>query len=83
MLQKDVRSIGAEKLGMKDARGKPISIEMLLNDSFIDMSHDAVGIYVPEDDILKRSAYQWFSRLSTVQVLDSNTNVGKMLLTGM
>jgi hypothetical protein len=53
---------------------------MLLNDSFIDVSHSAVGVYVPEEEILKRSTYQWFPRLSTVQVLDSSTNVGKLLL---
>ncbi len=77
---KEVKMIGAEHLGMKDTRGKPITIEMLLNDSFIDLSHSASGVYVPEDEILKRNAYQWFPRLSTVQVLDSSTNVGKLLL---
>jgi len=83
ILQKQVQYIGAEKLGMKDTQGKPITVEMLLNDSFIDLSHEAVGVYVPEDDILKRSAYQWFPCLSTIQVLDSNTNVGKYLLNGL
>jgi len=78
--QKQVMLIGAEKLGMKDTRGKAITVEMLLNDSFIEVSHDAVGIYVPEKDILKRSTYQWFPRLSTEQVLESSTNVGKFLL---
>jgi hypothetical protein len=78
--QKQVMLIGAEKLGMKDSRGKPITIEMLLNDSFIEVAHNAVGIYVPEKDILKRSIYQWFPRLSTEQVLESSTNVGKFLL---
>jgi hypothetical protein len=78
--QNQVKAIGAERLGMKDSRGKPITVEMLLNDSFIDVSHSAVGVYVPEEEILKRSTYQWFPRLSTVQVLDSSTNVGKLLL---
>ena len=78
--QKQVMLIGAEKLGMKDSRGKPITIEMLLNDSFIEVAYNAVGIYVPEKDILKRSTYQWFPRLSTEQVLDSSTNIGKFLL---
>jgi hypothetical protein len=77
---KEIVSVGAEKLGMKDVRGKPIHVEMLINDSFIDIAHDAVGVYVPEDEILKRSAYQWFPRLSTAQVLDSSTNIGKFLL---
>jgi hypothetical protein len=80
ILQNQVKLISADILGMKDMRGKSITMEMLLNDSFIDLSHKAVGVYVPEEDILKRSAYQWFPRLSTLQVLDSNTNVGKYLL---
>jgi hypothetical protein len=52
-----------------------------MSDIFIDLSCDAVGVYVPEDEILKRKAYQWFPRLSTGQVLESSTNIGKLLLT--
>jgi hypothetical protein len=80
ILQNQVKIISADKLGMKTINGKPITVEMLINDSFIDISQDAVGVYIPEDEILKRTNYQWFARLSTVQVLDSNTNVGKLLL---
>lgn len=81
IMEKKINLIGADKLGIQNIRGKPVTVEMLMSDHFIDLSHHAVGVYVPEDEILKRSAYQWFPRLSTVQVLDSNTNIGKLLLT--
>jgi len=81
ILNKKINIIRAEKLGMKDTAGKSITIDSLLNDSFIDISYTAVGVYIPDEEILSRHKYQWFARLSTFQVLESNTNVGKYLLT--
>jgi hypothetical protein len=81
IMEKKINLIGADKLGIQNIRGKPITVEMLMSDIFIDLSCDAVGVYVPEDEILKRKAYQWFPRLSTGQVLESSTNIGKLLLT--
>jgi len=39
------------------------------------------GVYVPSCEILKRSKFEWFARLSVKQVLESDTIVGKLLLT--
>lgn len=80
ILQNKIYIINSNVLGMKDTLGKKITIDMLLNDSFIDIHNDCVGVYINEDEILNRNSYQWFSRLSTLQVLDSNTNIGKLLL---
>jgi hypothetical protein len=77
---KQINMIPATALGVKDSRGKPITLEQLMSDSYIDINRDAVGLYVPEQEILKRTTYQWFARLSTEQVLDSDTLIGKYLL---
>lgn len=80
ILNKQMNMIPATELGTKDVRGKPITLEQLMSDSFIDINKNAVGLYIPEDEILKRTTYQWFARLSTAQVLESDTLIGKYLL---
>ena len=76
---KKVTLIPSEMLGSRDNEGKTITIEMLLGNSYIDLSNEAVGLYIPDDEILRRTSYQWFSRLSAGQALASNTMVGKYL----
>ena len=67
-------------IGTKTTNGAPVVIEELLGEEDVDFAKGAYGIYIPEDQILNRLAYQWFARLSPRQVLTSNTVVGKYLL---
>ena len=67
-------------LGAKDSKGAVIGIERLMNNSFVELSPKAVGLYVPADDIVKRTNYQWFARMSAKQVLESDTMIGKYLV---
>jgi hypothetical protein len=75
-----VSIIPAEELGVKTTTNKPVLIEELLSDIDIPLSPTAAGLYIPEQEILKRSKYQWFARLSPKQVLESHTLIGKYLL---
>jgi hypothetical protein len=72
--------IPAEELGAKTTTNKPVLIEELLADQDVHLSPTAAGIYIPEQDILKRSKFQWFARLSPSQVLESHTLIGKYLI---
>lgn len=76
-----LKIIDASVIGMKDATGKMISIDDLMSDKFINLSYLTLGVYIPEDELQKRTLYNWFPRLSIIQVLESNTNIGKFLLT--
>ena len=78
--QGQVRLIKASQLGVQDNCGKPITLESLMGNTYVQLCSDALGMYVPYDEILKRTAYQWFARLSAKQVLESDTVVGKHLL---
>jgi len=77
-----VSVIPAEELGVKTTTNKPVLIEELMADQDVPLSPTAAGLYIPEHDILKRSKFQWFARLSPKQVLESHTLVGKYLLGG-
>jgi len=75
--------IPAEELGVKTTTNKPILLEELLADTDVALSPTAVGLYIPDQEILKRSKFQWLARLSPKQVLESNTLIGKYLLVGL
>lgn len=75
-----VSIIPAEELGVKTTANKPVLVEELLSDMDVPLSPTTAGLYIPEQEILKRSKYQWFARLSPKQVLESHTLIGKYLL---
>lgn len=72
--------VDASLIGARDKNGRSIMIEDLLSNNYLDLTTHAYGIYIPSEDVLSRSKYAWFARLSGHQVLESNTIVGKYLL---
>ena len=79
-LKGEVGVIPADQLGIKDADGTAISIDRLISNTFMHLPGNIVGLYLPADDIINRTAYNWFARLSAKQVLESDTTIGKYLL---
>lgn len=75
-----VNIIRPELTGSCDEDGNVVNIDRLIGNSFIDFAPTTLGIYFPQDDILKRTDYQWFSRLSARQAIESDTVIGKLLL---
>ena len=73
-----IHKIPGNLMGIKTIAGDIIVIDDLLENSKIEFDRTAFGIYLPSDEILKRHKYGWFVRSNKVQILSSNTNVGKM-----
>jgi hypothetical protein len=72
--------INGELVGIKfKTSRKPILIEDLMGENFIDLSDKAYGIYIPEDEVLKRIKYQWFSVMSSNEILDKNIIISKYM----
>ena len=71
--------INGNLIGIKNTFNKPILIDDLLGESFLDLSNDAFGIYIPEDDILKRTKYQWFAVMKSDQLLNTNLIITKYI----
>ncbi len=80
ILAGNILLLSCEKIGTRDANGKIVAIERLMENAYINFSDDIVGIYLPADDLIKRFKYNWFVRCSVQQVLDSDTIIGKQLL---
>jgi hypothetical protein len=72
--------VPANILGTKDRNNKPIGVEELLSNNYLELYADSVGLYVPANEFLKRTAYSWFVYLQPEDVLSSDTQIGKRLL---
>lgn len=76
-----IGQISADELGCRNVRTKkPVLIEDLMSDYDFEVSPDALGIYIPADELLKRTAYEWFTELCPRRVLEANTMISKYLL---
>lgn len=78
--KKKLNFIPGKLLGTRDSYGTDITLERLLGNSYVDIDENAVCLYIPDKEILQRSKYQWFSRLSIGQALSSDTIIGKYLV---
>lgn len=77
--RRPVALVSAELLGAKTVENKPVLLEDLLGYSVIPFACDRVGVYIPGNEVLRRTKYQWFARMSTQQVLHSNTVLAREL----
>jgi hypothetical protein len=81
--QQKMNLIGGELVGIKNDKRKPILIEELLGEGFIHLSPNIYGIYIPQEEILKRTKYQWFATISTEQLLNTNILIAKYMRASM
>lgn len=78
--KENVITIPAKFLGVKDITNKIVTIDKLVGSSFVDFCPEALGIYFPQEQILNRTAYQWFANLNANQLLESDTIMGKLIV---
>jgi len=75
-----INLISGLEIGIKTIQDKPILLEDLLSDQYLDLYQSTYGILIPSNEILNRVNYQWFARMSTKQVVESDTIIGNYLL---
>ena len=78
--KENVIIIPAKCLGVKDVTNKNVTLDKLIGSSFVDFCPKALGVYFPQEQILNRTAYQWFANLNASQLLESDTIMGKLLV---
>ena len=76
--------LDGQKIGVKTKKGKPITIEELFEDKYLNIIDDDeksfYGIYIPSDEIMKRTKYQWFSVLPKEEMDKCNAIIAKYLI---
>ena len=65
--------IGGEIIGIKTASNEKILLDNLMEEEEIELHLKCCGIYIPNDEILKRIKYQWFALLSSEEIMKSNS----------
>jgi hypothetical protein len=76
----EINLIPAVEIGVKDMNDDPITIDVLMGQNYIKLYENTYGILIPANEILNRTNYQWFARLSPEQVVTSDTIIGKYIL---
>ena len=75
----EMNLVGGEVVGVKTNGKKPVLVEHLMEEDYLDLSTTCVGIYIPEDDILARTKYQWFATIGTEELLTSDIIIAKYM----
>jgi hypothetical protein len=74
----NIKLVNGEYFGIKKQSGKPILLDDLMEEAFLDVNMTKIyGIYIPKDELLKRPKYQWFAILPYEDVLNSNIILSK------
>ena len=74
--------VDARTLGIETPNG-PMTTEMLLGSTFYKLDETAKALYIPENEIAKRTNYQWFERQSPEQVLSGHYLIGTYFLAAL
>lgn len=75
-----INMIEGVEIGTKTIDERPIILDDLMSNHYLDLYQGTYGILIPADDILNRRKYEWFARLSQKQVMESDTIIGNYLL---
>ena len=75
-----INVIRGRDVGIKDMEDKPVLLENLMSQNYIDFYPQMYGIWIPSEQILSRRQYEWFARLSTTQVLEADNILSKYMV---
>jgi len=75
----DVQMLTAEMVGLRLANGRPALLEDWMGEEYLPLSSHCVGVCIPEDEILKRSKYQWFASLPSAELMNTNVILVKYM----
>ena len=71
--------VGGELIGVKSQKRRPILLENLMEEEFLDLSPSIYGIYIPADELLRRTKYQWFAVMPAEELLNTSPIIVKYL----
>ena len=78
---RNVTVVDGKYIGIKKITGAPVTVDELLGTTPIDFPKDSLyGIYIPQEEILQRTKYNWFARMSTKQILASQLMIAQYMI---
>ncbi len=80
----EMHLLSGDLIGIKTYKyGKPILIENLLEEDYLDLHPECLGIMIPSEDVLNRTKHNWFLATSVENFLESNTILAKYMKISM
>ena len=76
----DIPMLNGKIIGTRDKNNKPILLEDLMESKPIELDLSNVGIYIPHDELIRRTKYNWYAYLNSEQVLETNVFISKYML---
>ena len=76
----DIPVLNGKITGVKDKHDNPILLEDLMSTKPVEMADSNIGIYIPHDELMKRTKYNWFVHLNSEEVLETNVYISKYML---
>ena len=71
--------IDARLIGKATVSGKPITLDDLMGEDFINLSPDAYGVLVNGDEVLERAKHKWLAYMSTAELMHTNLIMVKFM----
>lgn len=79
--ERKITMVDGRYIGTKDCEHKPVYIDHLLEQSYIQYEDTILqGIYIPDDEILRRTKYEWFARMNIQQIYESDVILAKYMV---
>ena len=78
-----INLLGGELVGIKTNGRRPILLEDLMEEDYIDLHPNCYGVFIPNDELLSRTKYQWFASLNGNEILNSNMIISKLISIAM
>jgi len=72
--------IDGTMISTKTMSNSPVTIDDLFSDKYLHLNEHRIGVYIPAKELLRRTKYNWFPRMSEKQVLNGNFFLAKCIL---
>lgn len=69
---KSIFTLDGSLFGMKNILGDPVTLDDLMSDKKLKLPDYNIGLYMPCRELLDRTLYQWFCKMSEKQVLETH-----------
>lgn len=77
---REIRLLPANMIGAMTKKKRPIRLDNLMEEDYLELSPGALGIYIPAEEILRRPKYQWFASISGEEVLQGTSILSKYFM---
>lgn len=78
-MQEEVNIVSGSIIGVKDMNRRPVLIEKLFEENYLQLNPNTYGVYIPSEQILLRHKYNWFVSMSETDILSQNAFICKVM----